>query len=147
MTLIPTPQCLKVIDTFRQRPETFSWLGFVHYWGESRYGNWVVKRKTDSKRLARALREIRHWCRRHRHHPVGWQCRQLASKLRGHYGYYGVTHNYRSLRRYFQMVKWIWRKWLNRRSQRKAMPWERFDNLLRRHPLPRPRVVHSALKA
>lgn len=130
-----------------ERPGTFSWLGFVHYWGKSRHGNWVVKRKTDPQRLARTLREIRDWCRRHRHHPVSWQQRQLASKLRGHYGYYGVTHNMASLRRLFRMVTRIWRKWLNRRSQRKRMPWERFQNLLRRHPLPKPRIVHSAVAA
>ena len=130
-----------------KRPGTFSWLGFRHYWGLSRHGNWVVKRKTDPKRLARALRELRHWCRRHRHTPVSWQRAQLASKLRGHYGYYGVTHNMPSLKRYLRMVERLWRKWLNRRSQRKQMPWERFQNLLERHPLPKPRIVHSAIRA
>ena len=27
-------------------PGTFDFLGFTHYWGRSRKGNWVVKRKT-----------------------------------------------------------------------------------------------------
>ncbi len=130
-----------------KRPGTLSWLGFTHYWGLSRRGYWVIKKKTESKRLGRALREIQQWCRRHRHYPVSWQRAKLESKLLGHYGYYGVTCNFRSLARFFRMVKRIWRKWLNRRSQRKRMHWERFNNLLRHHPLPKPRIVHSAAKA
>ena len=33
---------------------SFDLLGFTHYWGRSRRGAWVVKRKTASKRLTRA---------------------------------------------------------------------------------------------
>ncbi len=65
-------------------PGTFELLGFVHYWGRSRRGYWVVKRKTAPRRLSRALREIREWCRRQRHLSLGEQCRQLGAKLRGH---------------------------------------------------------------
>ena len=32
-------------------PETFVFLGFTHYWGKSRKGNWVVQRKTRKKKL------------------------------------------------------------------------------------------------
>ena len=34
-----------------------------------------------------------------------------------------------------------WYKWLNRRSQRTRLTWERFQDLLRDYPLPRPRVM------
>ena len=34
-----------------------------------------------------------------------------------------------------------WRKWLNRRSQRRGMLWERFARVLQRYPLPVVRVV------
>jgi RNA-directed DNA polymerase len=37
----------------------------------------------------------------------------------------------------------IWRYWLNRRSRQGDMPWERFKRILARHPLPKPRIVHS----
>ena len=36
-------------------PKTFDFLGFTHYWGRSRQGAWVVKRKTAESRLKRAL--------------------------------------------------------------------------------------------
>jgi RNA-directed DNA polymerase len=126
-----------------QRPGSFSWLGFTHYWGKSRHGNWVIMKKTDRKRLSRALREIGQWCKRHRHRRVRWQRARLAEKLRGHYAYYGVTGNSRSLGRFRHWVERIWRKWLNRRSQKKRMPWKRFKALLRYHELPMERIVHQ----
>lgn len=89
--------------TPRRRRESPTWpgsvdlLGFTLYWGKSRQGNWGVKRKTASDRLSRALKRINTWCRENRHAQVGWQHQKLAQKLRGHYGYYGVTTNSRCL--------------------------------------------------
>jgi RNA-directed DNA polymerase len=74
-------------------PGSFDLLGFTHYWGRSRQGFWVVKRKTAHGRLSRALRMIAQWCRLHRHDPIGEQHRTLSQKLRGHFAYYGITGN------------------------------------------------------
>ena len=41
----------------------------------------------------------------------------------------------------------IWQKWLNRRSQKRTMPWRRFLRLLARYPLPRMTVTHSVARA
>jgi len=37
----------------------------------------------------------------------------------------------------------VWRRWLDRRSQRARMNWTRFQALLQRYPLSPPRVVQS----
>jgi group II intron reverse transcriptase/maturase len=124
-------------------PETFEFLGFTHLWGVSRKNRWYVQRTTAPKRLTRALDRIRQWCRRHRHDEVADQHRVLTSKLRGHYGYYGITGNTPALSRFAHEVLRIWRKWLDRRSQRASMGWEKFNQLLARYPLPRPRVVRT----
>jgi group II intron reverse transcriptase/maturase len=126
-------------------PGTFELLGFTHYWGRSRQGNWVVKRKTTGKRLSRALRRFNAWCRSHRHAPVAWQHQQLVQKLRGHYAYYGITGNEQRLRRVQWEVIRLWRKWLNRRSQRRSMRWERFARLLEQYPLPRAKIMRPAV--
>ena len=39
-------------------PGTFDLLGFTHYWGRSRKGVWVVKRRTAASRFRRALTRI-----------------------------------------------------------------------------------------
>jgi group II intron reverse transcriptase/maturase len=125
------------------RPGTFAFLGFTHFWGKSRGGHWVVKRKTDRSRLTGSLARARQWCRAHMHRPLPWQQRQLTRKLQGHYAYYGITGNKRSLDAFYRQITRIWRQWLNRRSQKARMHWERFNRLLERYPLPRARIVHS----
>ena len=127
----------------RHYSETFVLLGFTHYWGKSRKGNWVVQRKTAQKKLKTAVRKVYKWCKAHRHDPVKEQWQSLCRKVHGHYGFYGITFNMRSLNRYYEQVKRAWRKWLNRRSRNKDMPWDRFNRLLERYPLPGPRIVHS----
>jgi group II intron reverse transcriptase/maturase len=124
------------------RPGTFDFLGFTHYWGKSRRGRWVIKRQTAASRLRRTLQGIGAWCRRYRHQPLTEQHRMLSQKLTGHYGYYGITGNYRSLRCLYQGVRRLWRKWLARRSWAGRLSWERFEAIWQRFPLPPPRVVH-----
>ena len=125
------------------KSETFVFLGFTHYWGLSRKGHWVIKRKTAKKKLKAAIRRVYEWCKEHRHDPVKEQWRTLSVKLTGHYQFYGITCNLRSLSSFHEAVKQSWRKWLERRSRRKDMPWARFERLLQRYPLPRPRITHG----
>jgi RNA-directed DNA polymerase len=126
-----------------RKPGTFDLLGFTHYWGRSRKGHWVVKRKTASKRLSRAVKEIASWCRRRRHQPVREQHRTLSRKVHGHYAYYGITGNAQALQGFLCAVHRTWRKWLDRRNRRREMTWDRFQRLLQRYSLPPPRIVHS----
>jgi RNA-directed DNA polymerase len=122
---------------------TFDLLGFTHYWGRSQRGNWVIKRKTAGSRLRRVLKKITQWCRANRHRWMVEQHQELVRKLQGHFGYYGITGNFMALSRYLYEVCRIWKKWLDRRSQRSRMTWERFNGFLKRYPLPKARVVHS----
>jgi hypothetical protein len=118
------------------RPGSFDFLGFTFYWGRSRRGRWVLKEKTAKSRFSRATRTIGQWMRRARHLPVKVQAEALGQKLRGHYNYYGIQGNARSLGRFHHVVIRLWRKWLWRRSQRARMSWKEFYQLLKHHPLP-----------
>ena len=124
----------------------FDFLGFCHYWGKSRKGYWVVKRKTSRDRFRRAVRSVTEWCRTNRHDPVREQCQTLCLKLRGHYGYYGITGNYDALSRFYLCVKNVWFKWLNRRDQRRHITWQKFADVLI-PSLPKPRVTQSIYTA
>lgn len=125
------------------RPGTFDLLGFTHHWGRSHRGYLVIKRQTAGSRFRRALKRMALWCRANRHQPVIEQQRSLNLKLRGHYGYYGITGNFRALKGFRNEVVRLWRRWLDRRSQRARMNWTRFQGLLQRYPLSPPRVVQS----
>ena len=123
--------------------ESFDFLGFTHYWGRSRRGFAVVKRRTSRSRFSRALGKIADWCRRHCHLPLREQQQTLGQKLRGHFGYYGITGNLKALQRFRVEVLRRWRKWLGRRHRGGYWSWSRFGELLQRFPLPLARVVHS----
>ena len=111
-------------------PGNFDFLGFTHHWGKSKSGSWVIKRKTAKGRMSRALTTIGEWMRKHRHLPVRDQWRTLNQKLVGHFRYYGITGNHKALGRFRHEVVGRWRSWLNRRSQRARMTWERMTKLL-----------------
>jgi group II intron reverse transcriptase/maturase len=121
---------------------TFNFLGFTHVWGKSLRGKNAVYQRTAKDRYARALRAMHEWCKRNRHRPIADQRVKLSQMMRGHYAYYGITGNSRRLRWYAHRAERIWFYWLCRRSRGGKGGYARFDALLLRHPLPRPRIVH-----
>ena len=122
-------------------PGTFDLLGFTHVWAVSRKGFWVVKQRTAQDRFSRALRRLRAWCRWHRHDPLEAQHRALTQKLEGHYAYYGITSNGDGIKNFFCQAERAWHAALARRSQR-GFSWKKMARLLKRWPLPKPRIVH-----
>jgi group II intron reverse transcriptase/maturase len=145
--LINFSKPLKGNDRGSGKRATFNFLGFTFYWGKSRKGNWVVMRKTAKDRLQRSISKINLWCKLNRHATLADQCKMLNSKLRGHYQYYGVTGNYRSLRAFYLQVTRHWKKWLSRRSNRK-LTWDRFNMLTRcTFSLAMPKIYHSVYAA
>jgi RNA-directed DNA polymerase len=125
------------------KPPTFDFLGFTHYWGRSRKGSPIVKRKTAQGRFARSLKRVYLWCKRNRHKPIADQQRYLSAMLLGHFSYYGLTGNGKALGMFSHQLVRIWHYWLRRRSQLKCLNWAKFARLLKRFPLPQPKVVHS----
>jgi len=123
-------------------PGTFDLLGFTHYWGLSLRGKWIVKQRTAKDRFSRALHRFREWCRWHRHDPLKAQHLALVKKLKGHYAYYGITSNYGAISRLYHEIPRVWRTALARRSQR-GFSWLKMNRLLKRFPLPPPRIVHQ----
>ena len=125
---------------------SFDLLGFTHYWGRSRKGDWVVKRQTSKSRFARGQKALAEWFRAHRHDAIADQHRRLSQKLRGHFGYYGITGNAQALNRFRRGAIGLWRKWLGRRHRGGEVPWERMYRLLGRYALPAAIVVHSVYR-
>jgi len=129
-------------------PGNFDFLGFTVYWSRNSRGpGWHVASKTRKARLAQAIKNAYDFCRSQRHKPVAVQHKALVSRIRGHFVYFGVNDNQRSLK---ALVYWsgrAWHKWLNRRSQRARLNWDRFNDLLKDYPLPRPKVYVNLWKS
>ncbi len=128
------------------RPGSFDFLGFTHYWARSRKGHWVPKRKTASKRFSRSLRAVNERMRRVRHASIQEQSRVLGQMLRGFNAYYGIRGNSRSLSAFLHEARSRWKKWLSRRSHKAWVTWEAFDRMVRRFPLPQPRMRKRQLQ-
>jgi len=127
----------------RKGKGTFDFLGFTHYWGKSREGRWIIKRKTATKRVRRAMKLIWNWSRDHRHWKMPEQYQILCSKLRGHYNYYGIRSNYKMLEVMYEYTLEAWRRWLGRRTRDGYISYEKFEEVLKVFPLPLPRIVHA----
>lgn len=121
-------------------PATFDFLGFTLHWRRSRRGGWTLGMKTRKARLQRALQALGEFCRRHRHDPLKEQHAALVRRIQGHLNYFGVNGNIRALSCLVDQAERRWRKWLNRRSQRKRFTLERLKDFLKVFPLPKPRI-------
>jgi group II intron reverse transcriptase/maturase len=126
------------------KPQTFNFLGFTHYCAKSRRGHFIMGHKTSKENLRRKLQEIKEWVKKMRNYvclKAWWPA--LKAKLIGHYSYFGISGNYRCLKQFHRGVIRTVFKWINRRSQRKSMTWEIYQQYLQWNPLPTPRIYHS----
>lgn len=121
-------------------PGSFDFLGFTLLWQKTQKGPWAQNFRTRKARLQRAIVAINDFCRRHRHEPVKEQHASLCRRINGHFNYFGVNGNLKSLATLVRAVKRTWLKWLRRRSNRTRLNWQRFGEILRAFPLPRPCV-------
>jgi RNA-directed DNA polymerase len=123
--------------------EGFDFLGFEFRWVKDYRGIARVTRRTSRKRLRSSLARVTEWLKAERHLPIRQLVQALNARLRGHYNYYGVINNYRSLWSFFYQIVRLLKKWLGRRSQKSRMGWEKFSALLKRCPLEEPRITES----
>jgi group II intron reverse transcriptase/maturase len=124
-----------------QSAQTFDFLGFTFVWARTLRGGHAVFTITARSRYRRAVKGIYQWLRAHRHLPLSEQHKTLCQKLRGHFAYFGRPGNFRRLSNLTFRVRRAWQRWLNRRSQRGGMNWERMNVLLDEvFPLPKPRI-------
>lgn len=138
------PEKTRILRFSRFHPSKtrrFTFLGFEFYWEEDREGVPRVKRRTARKKLQGACKRIKEWIKENRHLPGKEFFRRLNARLRGHYNYYGVRGNSRSLYRFFKWAMECTFKWLNRRGgKRKSFNRRRFYEILDLVHIARPRI-------
>lgn len=134
----------------RNRPETIYFLGLTLYCTRNRKGNFKVGMRTEKSRLKRSLLSLQELMRRIRHYKISDQVAEINRVLRGHYAYYGVAGNLRSLIKVYQVVERYWRRMLCSRSRDGGrLSWGTFNQIKERNPLLRPklRLPHRDLQA
>ena len=106
--------------------------------------------RTEKSRLRRSLTSLQELMQRLRHHTIGEQVGEINAALRGHYAYYGVAGNLRSLVKVYRVVERYWRRMLCSRSWAgRRLTWDAFNQIKERTPLlpPKLRLPYRELQA
>ena len=115
-----------------EKPKEFTFLGFTHFCGKTRKGNFRIKRRTSRKKFAQSLREFTEWARRSRSVlRKGEMLRRAKVRIDGHLNYYAITDNLRKCSAYRHYATRILFKWINRKSQRRSYTWKGYLQALR----------------
>lgn len=129
-----------IINFKKGKEQTFNFLGFTFYWNHKKGWNKInLVIKTQKDKLFKKVSEYTEWLRENR---ANYSTKEIwkitASKLRGHYNYFGYYCNRNQLLIFYYEVTRSMFKWLNRRSQRKSFTWKAFQQKIYFNPLPLP---------
>ena len=143
------PDKTKIIDLNSKRGKggrSFDFLGFTHYLGTSQKGRKILKRKTSRKKLTAAINKFEIWLKANRHQPLRKLIPEINKKLQGHYNYYGITFNSKSITNYYIQCRRLLYKWLNKRDGKSIWTWDKVIRLTEKWmPFKVPIIYHSYL--
>jgi group II intron reverse transcriptase/maturase len=131
------------------KPETINFLGFTFYCSTNQSKTkFRVKMKSDRKKMTSKLKKCNLWIKENRHKLRTHELiRRLNQSLRGYYNYYAVTDNLPTLYKFRTIVIRKLYFWLNRRSEKKSFTWVKFNDLLKRVPIIKPKLRHDLTKS
>ena len=127
----------------QSKPETFTFLGFVHTCAQRRNdGGFTVRRKTIAKRQRTTTKRVKEELRKQMHENVHDQGMWLSSVVRGFYNYFGVPGNRGSLDAFRTQICRMWIRTLRRRSHKGCKySWAKFQRLVKRY-IPSVKICH-----
>jgi len=144
LEVAPEKTCIHRFSRFRPgRDHRFTFLGFEFYWESNSKGTPRVWRRTAKKKLREGLRACKDWLKAKRNMRLPALMKTLKRKVQGHYNYFRVVGNSRGLWIFYREVVKLLYKWLNRRSQRRSLTWQKLKRLLERTLFPTPSVKPS----
>ena len=116
----------------------FTFLSFEFYWKLDSKGLPRVFRRTAQKKQRSTKLELTEFIKKSRHMRTPLLIDKLTTKLRGHYNYFGAVGNFSSMKIIYDHAVEMLYKWLNRRSNRKSMTWEKLKRVIAYRALAKP---------
>jgi len=147
LSLSPDKTRIIKFSRFEKGTNHFEFLGFEFRWGTSRKGKDIIKRRTSRKKLLASLIKFSLWCRKCRNLRLRRIFKLLNAKLRGYYNYYGITGNFASLQEFFRQAMKILFKWLNRRSQKRSLYYNIFNQIAKFYHIEKPRITEFSYQS
>jgi RNA-directed DNA polymerase len=123
------------------RPETFTFLGFIHICAQTRSGRFQLKRKSRPDRMRATIKAVKEKLRRRWHGKTADHGAWLGAIVRGYNAYHAVPGNITAINVFRSSIIKLWRRALRRRSQKSFVSWETIGKLADRW-IPRARISH-----
>jgi hypothetical protein len=123
------------------KPKEFTFLGFTHYCGKTKRGDFKVKRRTSRKKFGQSLNRFAVWARKSRGVLTKSEMlRRAKARVVGHLNYYAITDNADRCSSYVHHATRVLFKWLNRKSQRRTYTWVGYRQALDAVGWPQPTI-------
>lgn len=127
---------------FAENKEEFDFLGFTFFNTHTAKGKYRVGIRTSKKKLKAKRQKAKEWLKTRLNKNVTETMKLIRVSLLGHYNYYGVNGNYMQMRKFYEYLKYVTHKMLNRRSERAHMRWEKFNKIWDYH-IPKPKITKN----
>ena len=127
---------------FAENKEEFDFLGFTFFNTHTAKGKYRVGIRTSKKKLKAKRQKAKEWLKTRLNKNVTETMKLIRVSLLGHYNYYGVNGNYTQMRKFYEYLKYVTHKMLNRRSKRAYMRWGKFNKIWDYH-IPKPKITKN----
>lgn len=117
------------IGRYKGTKDEFDFLGFTFFNTKTREGKYRLGIRTSKKKLKAKRQAAKIWLRTRLVRPVTETMQKVASIIRGHCNYYGVNGNLNLLYKFYEYMRMMTHKMLNRRSQRGKMTYDKFQRI------------------
>jgi RNA-directed DNA polymerase len=114
------------IGRYKGGKEDFDFLGFTFFNTTTREGKYRLGIRTSKKKLMAKKQGAKAWLRTQLNKPVTETMKTLASVVRGHCNYYGVSGNFKCIQKYWKYLKYETYRMLNRRDQKGRLMYAKF---------------------
>lgn len=125
---------------FKGTKESFDFLGFTFYNGTTTTGKYRPIIKTSKKKLKLKKQNAKKWLRDKIHENIIIVGESLKKKVIGHYAYYGINGNYKSLVLFYKYIKYTWFKELRKRGQKNKINYLDFLRIWKYLKIPEPKI-------
>lgn len=124
--------------------EKFDFLGFTHTNGINRKGNYKLVHHTSGKKSKAKKQAVKQWLTESvRIYKIPYLIKKLNIKLQGTFRYYGMSDNFKWMKKFRKYVIYELCEQLSRRSQRDKISWEKLYKILEFNPIVTPKIYHS----
>ena len=125
---------------YKGTKETFDFLGFTFINGKTIKGEYTVHIQTSKKKMKKSKMKMKQWLKENMHKATWEILQKIRIKMIGHYNYYGINGNYKSLAKYYKYVKYTYYRILRRRGQKHPIKYKDYLRIWNASNIPLPRI-------